>query len=111
VYGVVLHAHPVRGESHNQRNTTVEVATLGSRTEHGSFIRASPPVLTEKAWYRFETNKTINIFLSQNKFIEACNGKHLEYSVGSPTFLERKMPWPSKRCQHFQCPCISSWNL
>ena len=24
---VVLHAHPVRGESHNQRNTTGEVAT------------------------------------------------------------------------------------
>jgi len=28
IYGVVLHAHPVRGESHNQRNTTGEVATL-----------------------------------------------------------------------------------
>ena len=27
MYGVVLHAHPVRGESHIQRNTTVEVAT------------------------------------------------------------------------------------
>jgi len=26
--GVVLHAHPVRGESHIQRNTTGEVATL-----------------------------------------------------------------------------------
>jgi len=28
MYGVVLHAHPVRGESHNQPNTTGEVATL-----------------------------------------------------------------------------------
>jgi len=28
MYGVVLHAHLVRGESHNQRNTTGEVATL-----------------------------------------------------------------------------------
>jgi len=27
MYGVVLHAHPVRGESHNRRNTTGEVAT------------------------------------------------------------------------------------
>ena len=27
MYGVVLHAHPVRGESHNQNNTTGEVAT------------------------------------------------------------------------------------
>ena len=25
-YGAILHAHPVRGESHNQRNTTGEVA-------------------------------------------------------------------------------------
>ena len=28
MHGVVLHAHPVRGESHNQRNTTGEVATI-----------------------------------------------------------------------------------
>ena len=28
IYGVVLHALPVRGESHNQRNTTGEVATV-----------------------------------------------------------------------------------
>jgi len=27
MYGVVLHAHPICGESHNQRNTTGEVAT------------------------------------------------------------------------------------
>ena len=26
--GVILHAHPVRGESYNQRNTTGEVATV-----------------------------------------------------------------------------------
>ena len=26
--GVILHAHPVRGESYNQRNTTGEVATI-----------------------------------------------------------------------------------
>jgi len=28
MYGVVLHTHPVRGESHNQRNTTGGVATM-----------------------------------------------------------------------------------
>jgi len=28
MYGVVLQAHPVHGESHKQRNTTGEVATL-----------------------------------------------------------------------------------
>jgi len=26
--GFILHAHPVRSESHNQRNATGEVATL-----------------------------------------------------------------------------------
>ena len=40
--GVILHAHPVRGESHNQRNTTGEVATVPSKVgdvikEPGSF--------------------------------------------------------------------------
>jgi len=30
VYGVVLHAHPVRGKSHNQLNTTGVVATQSS---------------------------------------------------------------------------------
>jgi len=28
MYGVVLHALPVRGESHNQRNATEKVATI-----------------------------------------------------------------------------------
>jgi len=28
IYGVVLHAHPVRGQSRIQRNTTGEVATM-----------------------------------------------------------------------------------
>jgi len=28
--GVILPAHPVRGESHNQRNTTGEVATVAN---------------------------------------------------------------------------------
>jgi len=28
MYGVVLHAHPLHGESHIQRNTTGEVATI-----------------------------------------------------------------------------------
>jgi len=28
ICGVILRAHPVRGESHNQRNTNGEVATV-----------------------------------------------------------------------------------
>jgi len=43
----------------------------GRRPEHGTFTRASPPVLTQNDWYCFVTKKTIKIFLSQNKFIEA----------------------------------------
>jgi len=38
MYGVVLHAHAVRGESHNQRNTTGEVATMEMKC-----CRTSPP--------------------------------------------------------------------
>jgi len=34
MYGVVLHAHPVRGESHNQRNTTGEVETVLTSYHH-----------------------------------------------------------------------------
>ena len=40
MYGAVLHAHPVRGESHNQRNTTGEVATITTaccRSKHEVF--------------------------------------------------------------------------
>jgi len=37
-YAVILHAHPVCGESHNQRNTTGEVATT------------SPPFYNEPHW-------------------------------------------------------------
>ena len=33
MYGVVLHAHPVRGESHNQHNTTREVAAVSAHKQ------------------------------------------------------------------------------
>jgi len=43
MYGVVLHAHPVPGESHNQRNTAGEVATTSllfttNRTDRTFFV-------------------------------------------------------------------------
>jgi len=34
MYGVVLHARPVRGKSHDQRNTTGEVATMLNISKH-----------------------------------------------------------------------------
>ena len=41
--GVILHAHPIRGESHNQHNTTGEVSTLPERDNLmvGYFIKIS----------------------------------------------------------------------
>ena len=65
MYGVVLHSHPVRGESHNQHNTTGEVATT------------SPPfynephrlhVLCVKAEFR-----TTFTFWSQHHFVAIGN--------------------------------------
>jgi len=46
--GVVLRAHPVRGEPHNQRNTTAEVATTSPpfynepHRSHVLFVQAAP---------------------------------------------------------------------
>ena len=45
MYGVVLHAHPVSGESHNQRNTTGEVATLHREMPFKKTVRACSPRL------------------------------------------------------------------
>ena len=44
MYSVVLHAHPVRGESHNQRNTTGEVATTPT-VESRDLSRETRPIL------------------------------------------------------------------
>jgi len=46
-------------------------SVLGNRPEHGTFTMSSPPVLTQKGWHCFVTNKTTKFFLSQNKCIEA----------------------------------------
>ena len=44
-YGVILHAHPVRGESHNQLNTTREVATIetGPRVVRSNSCKGPSP--------------------------------------------------------------------
>jgi len=59
MYGVVLHAHPVRGESHNQRNTTGEVATIPFFIFHGTGFYLGPlfskisKLLWSDVWFRF----------------------------------------------------------
>jgi len=42
MYGVVLHAHAIRGESHNQRNTTGEVATVPAVLLHHEAKKTQP---------------------------------------------------------------------
>jgi len=48
MYGVVLHAHPVRGESHNQRNTTGEVATEAALKTHLKQLLAAEKIFMLK---------------------------------------------------------------
>jgi len=47
--GVILHAHPVRGESYNQGNTTGEVATVSK-----IFVKAVCIFMTNKTAARIE---------------------------------------------------------
>jgi len=69
---------------------------LGRRPEHGTFTRASPPVHTQKGWYCFVTNKTIKIFLSQNKFIEAWQRQTLRITKWLANIFRVKMRRTSK---------------
>jgi len=47
-YIFVLRAHPVRGESHNQRNTTGEVATVpGMNLQGPDFSDSKDPVFID----------------------------------------------------------------
>ena len=61
---------------------------LCKRPEHGNFVKALPLVLTQKGCHCFVKNKTIKIFLSQNKFIEAC----VTYRSRECTYF-RTIPW------------------
>jgi len=46
--GVILHVHPVRGESHNQRNTTIQKRLIGIQSDD----EARAVFLTNE-WYHF----------------------------------------------------------
>jgi len=68
--GVILHVHPVRGESHNQRNTTGEVATLLEKTkklQHHSSTNASKKVNERrKGKKKMHTRRKDILILSHN---------------------------------------------
>ena len=57
--GVILHAHPVRGESHNQRNATGEVATVLSASNCISIGHIQWQLVTfgHLLLYLYETHK------------------------------------------------------
>ena len=56
-----------------------------SEKRDSTHLWSSPPVLAQKGWYCFVTNKTIKIFLSENKFIETSNIQiPIEYSSQTP---------------------------
>jgi len=63
---------------------------LGRKPEHGSFIRASPPVLTQKGWDCFVANKPKKIFSVKTNLLKHGNSKHLEYSIDSQHFSTEK---------------------
>ena len=46
--GIILRAHPVRGESHIQRNANWEVATLSLTSSHSEYRTRS--ILVKRAW-------------------------------------------------------------
>jgi len=68
---------------------------LGRTPEHGTFTRASPPVLTQKGWYCFVTNKTIKNFQSQNKFIEVWQRQTPRILNWLTNIFQVKMRWTS----------------
>ena len=88
LYGVVLHAHLVRGESHNQRNTTGEVATLQSLKiiiwyKKLSFGMTSCSYFDKVFSERFERNFNSQFFRYRSWF-EVCLYMNIGDGGGAP---------------------------
>jgi len=64
IYIVVLRAHPVRGESHIQRNATAEVAKLD--------IADNCPSKTKDLWPNNITKKRKTAFTVDKQLQDAC---------------------------------------
>jgi len=91
IYGVVLHAHPVRGESHNQRNTTGEVATASKKLKTNSDLQNTKQMII---FFEHAQKKPIDILIQSftgqryhngNKLLNAC--KHSDKSKFTLNFL------------------------
>jgi len=82
-------------QAHGQEETFIGHNLVGwSSNLHSAVVCGGSvvlPVLTQKGWYCFVTNKTIEFFFwVKTNLLKHGNGKHLEYSIGSPTFFEWK---------------------
>jgi len=86
-YGVILHAHPVRGESHNQRNTTGEVAT-----------NALLPSGQRKAWYTKPCKRSsILIIRGKRTAVPNCPLSVLTRHLPLMHILPHSLPRPVRR--------------
>ena len=65
--GVILRAHPVPGESHNQRNTTGEVATISPTMSH--------------CYFQYEWERCVDFIY---------NKENIQHSLALTTFQARK---------------------
>ena len=88
MYGVVLHAHPVRGESHNQRNTTGEVATK-PYIELNTNLRSKAQNEFEKDFFKLMNSvfgKTMENIRNRVNIRLVNNQKPLKKCVAKPNF-------------------------
>jgi len=72
MYGVVLHTHLVRGESHNQRNTTGEVATQRFSTMFCAWVIIAKE---SSCWFKWNGNVYLRVTdnIITNWFIHQCH--------------------------------------
>jgi len=67
MYGVILHAHPVRGESHIYRNNTGEVAIL---------VKSQLPIQTTNNFYIFLTSTSAPHFEKGSATIDSMHSSN-----------------------------------
>ena len=90
-YVFVLRAHPVRGESHNQRNTTGEVAAITSaccRSKHEVFSRCAKSVWNEISHLR-------NLWL---RAICACADKYSRSRISQLVTVQWSIKYADNWC-------------
>ena len=90
-YLFVLRAHPVRGESHNQRNTTGEVATLLHSIHTLAILalketaspqsRISPHVTVKYIYIQYSEYRALTVFQGKRMLLKNPEFKKGVYSI------------------------------